>query len=270
MRAAALKLGLALLLVSASSCAPLIARAQQAGKVYRIGYLTVPSRETAQDGAKAFESGLRDLGWVENVVVEYRFADNDLDRLPDLATELVRLRVDVIAAGATPAVMAAKNATRTVPIVMFLPGNPVGSGLVASLARPGGNITGLAGSAGPEIYGKQLQLLKDTFPRISRVAILVNRATKQFHALGLRQTEIAARALGVQYQVIEVRDPREFDSAFAALTTARWTPCSFLPIPVFNTARGSLTLRRRRSRRSTAEGACGGWWPMAYSPVSLT
>jgi ABC-type uncharacterized transport system substrate-binding protein len=125
--------------------APLAAGAQPAGKLYRIGYLTVPSRETAQDGANAFQGGLRDLGWVEgqNVVVEYRFADSNLDRLPDLAAELVRLRVDVIAAGATPAVLAAKNATRTIPIVMFLPGNPVGSGLVASLARPGGKTLGL-------------------------------------------------------------------------------------------------------------------------------
>ena len=158
--------------------APLAAGAQQAGKVYRIGYLTVPSRETAQGVANMFQLRLRDLGWIEgqNVVVDYRFADSNLDRLPDLAAELARLRADVIVAGANAAVIAAKNATRTTPIVMFLAIDPVGSGLVASLARPGGNITGLTMTAGQEIYGKQLQLLKDAFPRVSRVAILVHHA----------------------------------------------------------------------------------------------
>jgi len=123
---------------------PLAAEGQQAGKVYRIGYLTVPSRESAQGVANTFQLGLRDLGWIEgqNVVVDYRFAGSNLDRLPDLAAEILRLRADVIVAGANAAVLAAKNATRTIPIVMFLVIDPVGSGLVTSLARPGGNITG--------------------------------------------------------------------------------------------------------------------------------
>jgi len=200
--------------------APLAVEGQPAGKVYRIGYLTVPSRASAQYGADAFVGGLRDLGWVEgqNVVVEYRFADANHDRLPDLAAELVRLRVDVIAAGATAAVVAARDATRTIPIVMILPYDPVGSGLVANLARPGGNITGLTATAGLEIYGKQLQLLKDAFPRISRVAILVNQANYIFLARGLKEAEAAARALALRRQVIEVRDPSELDTVFAALT----------------------------------------------------
>ena len=268
---AALKLGLAFLLVSASSCAPLAAWAQQPRKVYTVGYLTVPSRETAQDGANAFQGGLRDLGWVEgqNVRVEYRFADSNLDRLPHLAAELVRLRVDVIVAGATPAVIAAKNATRTIPVVMFLPGDPVGSGLVASLARPGGNVTGLAGSAGPEIYGKQLQLLKDAFPRISRVAILMNRATKRFHALGLRETEIAAQALGLQRQVLEVRDPREFDNVFAALTTASSDAILVPADPLFFQHRARLAELAAKTRLPAMWGLrefaeAGGL--MAYSP----
>ena len=202
--------------------APLAVEAQPAGKVYRIGYLTVPSRETAQGVANTFQLGLHDLGWIagQNVIVDYRFADSNLDRLPDLAAELARLRTDVIVAGANAAVMAAKKATRTIPIVMFLAFDPVGSGLVASLARPGGNITGLTLTAGPEIYGKQLQLLKNAFPRVSRVAILVNRDSPSY-ARALGEIESAIRALGLQRQVIEVRDPGEFENAFAGLTTAR-------------------------------------------------
>jgi putative ABC transport system substrate-binding protein len=201
--------------------APLAAEAQQAGKVYRIGYLTVPSRETAQGVANSFQLGLRDLGWIEgqNVVVDYRFADSNLDRLPDLAAELARLRADVIVAGANAAVIAAKTATPTIPIVMFLAFDPVGSGLVPSLARPGGNVTGLTVSSGPEIYGKQLQLLKDAFPRVSRVGILVNQAFPAYARL-LQEVEIATRALGLQRRVMEIRDPKEFDNAFAAMTTA--------------------------------------------------
>jgi putative tryptophan/tyrosine transport system substrate-binding protein len=201
--------------------APIAAEAQQTGRVYRIGYLTVPSRETAQGVANSFQLGLRDLGWIEsqNVVIDYRFADSNLDRLPDLATELARLRADVIVAGANAAVIAAKSATRTIPIVMFLTFDPVGSGLVTSLARPGANVTGLTTTAGPEIYGKQLQLLKDAFPRLSRVAVLVNPALLAY-ARSLQEVEIATRALGLQQQTIEIRDPREFDKAFAAITSA--------------------------------------------------
>src|SRR5262249_49737422 len=162
--------------------APRTIEAQQAGKVYRIGYLTVPSRESAQGVANTFQRELRDLGWVagQNVVVDYRFADSNMDRLPDLAAELVRLRVDVIVAGANAAVMAVKNATLTIPIVMFLAIEPVGSGFVKSLAHPGGNITGLTVTAGREIFGKQLQILKDAFPRILRVTVLVNHAVPTY------------------------------------------------------------------------------------------
>jgi putative ABC transport system substrate-binding protein len=201
--------------------APLAAEGQQAGKVYRIGYLSVPSRDS-QDTTKAFERGMRDLGWIEgrNIVVDARFADGNLERLPELASELVRLRPDVIVTATTPGGIAAKNATGTIPIVMFLALDPVESGLVASLARPGGNITGLTIATGREIYGKQLQLLKDAFPRVSRVAILMNRAGPTY-ARALREIETATRALGLQQQVIEIRDPGELDNAFAAMTTAR-------------------------------------------------
>ena len=224
--------------------------AQQRERVYRIGYLTVPSREAAQDGANAFEAGLRDVGWVvgKNVVIEYRFADSNLDRLPNLAAELVRWRADVIVAGASPAVLAAKNATKTIPIVMMFPGNPVGTGLVTTLSRPGGNITGLSSSGGPEIYGKQLQLLKDAFPKVSRVAILMNRGTRDLHALGMREVETTAGRLGVQRTVIEVGGPREFDRAFAEMTKSK-LDAIFVPAdPLFHQHRTRLADLAARSR----------------------
>lgn len=202
--------------------APLAVEGQQAGKVYRIGYLTIPSRETAGPVADSFQHGLSDLGWTagRNVVIDYRFAESDLGRLPDLAAELVRLRADVIVAGANAAVIAVKNATRTIPIVMFLAVDPVDSGLVASFARPGGNITGLTLTAGAEIYGKQLQLLKDAFPHISRVAILLNRAAPT-NARASGEIEIATRSLDLQEQIVVVGSPNEFDHAFSSLKATR-------------------------------------------------
>ncbi|HZI74255.1 MAG TPA: ABC transporter substrate binding protein, partial [Gemmatimonadales bacterium] len=144
---------------------PLAAGAQTPGKTYRIGYLTVPDRESAHGVADTFERALRDLGWNgKNVVVEYRFANSDTKRLASFAFELVESRPDVIVAGANAAVLALKDATRTIPIVMFLAADPVRSGLVASYARPGGNVTGLTVTTGSELYGKQLQLLKSAFP----------------------------------------------------------------------------------------------------------
>ena len=202
--------------------APLAAEPQQARKVYRIGYLTVPSRETAQGVANSFQLGLRDLGWIQgqNVVVDYRFAESNVDRLPDLAAELVRLKADVIVAGANAAVTAAKDATGTIPIVMFLAVDPVGSGLVASLARPGGNVTGLTSTAGSEIFGKQLQILKSAFPRVSRVGVLVNDASPLYARLR-REIEVATQELGLQRQMVVVRGAADFEGAFAKLIAAR-------------------------------------------------
>jgi putative ABC transport system substrate-binding protein len=238
--------------------APLVAEGQQAGRVYRIGYFTIPSRDSAQGVADAFQRGLRDLGWIEgqNIVIDYRFADGNVDRLPDLAAELVRLRVDVIVAGATAAVIAAKNATRTIPIVMFLAVDPVGSGLVASLARPGGSITGLTVTVGRGIYGKQLELLKDVLPRLSRVAILVN-PTDPLSAHAVRETESAARALGLQRQVVEIRDPGEFDNAFAALTTARPDAIFVTGDSMFYQHRARLVHLAAKSRLPTMGGGAG-------------
>src|SRR5438876_1344452 len=170
--------GLALLLGFAFGAAPLAAEAQQAGKVYRIGYLSAPTRASVENGLQAFLRALRKLGWVEgqNLIIEYRWADGNVERLPDLAAELVRSKVDVIVAPAGSAALAAKNATSSIPIVMIFPSDPVEIGLVASLSRPGGNITGTTFTPGPEIFGKQLQILKETIPRASRVAILSNPA----------------------------------------------------------------------------------------------
>ena len=188
---------------------PLAAEAQPAGTVYRIGYLTVPGRESADGVADTFELALRGLGWIngKNVVIDYRFANSDMERLAGFAAELAKSRPDVIVAGANAAVLALKNVSRTIPIVMFLAVDPVRSGLVASFARPGGNITGLTVTAGQEIYGKQLQLLKSAFPKISRVAIVTNQASPVY-AGALRETGIATRALGLHQQIVEIRRPK--------------------------------------------------------------
>jgi putative ABC transport system substrate-binding protein len=158
--------------------APFAAEAQRAGKVARIGVLEQGGSPTSISGPiQAFRQGLRDLGYVEgqNIVIEYRYAEGKAERLPDLAAELLRLKVDVIVAGGTLAPLAAKYATRTIPIVLAAAGDPVGTGLVASLARPGGNVTGLS-AISPELGGKRLQLLKEVVPGVSRVAVLWNAA----------------------------------------------------------------------------------------------
>ncbi len=202
--------------------APFAAGAQQAGKVHRIGYLSGSSSTAQRDLIEAFRQGLRELGWVEgqNIVIDYRFAEGRFDRLPDLAAELVRLKVDLIVAGPTPPAVAAKNATAMIPIVMINVGDPVGTGLIASLARPGGNVTGLTFSVGMEVVGKPLELLKETVPKVRRVAILSNPANPA-HALAIREVKVAARSLGVELQLLEARGPEEFDGAFAAMAKER-------------------------------------------------
>jgi putative tryptophan/tyrosine transport system substrate-binding protein len=202
--------------------APFAAEAQQVGKVYRIGYLSSPTRESVAHALEAFLRALRELGWVEgrNLVIEYRWAEGKVERLPDLAADLVRLNVDLIVAPAGTAALAAKSATSTIPVVMLFPNDPVGLGLVASLRRPGGNVTGTTGTPGPEIVGKQLQILKETIPRASRVAILSNSAESAF-AIEISAVESAARSLGIRIQNVETRGPEEFESAFAAMARER-------------------------------------------------
>ncbi len=197
-----------------------IAEAQQPKKVPRIGYLgaTAPSNISAR--IEAFRQGLRDLGYIEgqNLIIEYRYAEGKLDRLPELAAELVRLKVDAIFVQSTPAVQAAKKATTTVPIVS-VSGDPVGLGLVASLARPGGNVTGLANLTS-ELAGKRLELLKEVVPRISRVAVLWNPDASS-SALRMRETDAAAASLGIKLQPVEVRAANDFERAFSALKRER-------------------------------------------------
>jgi putative ABC transport system substrate-binding protein len=201
--------------------APLAADAQQPGKVYRLGLLSNTSPSETAAGPDPFLQGLRELGWLEgeNLVLEYRYAEGNLDRLPELAAELVRLKVDVLAANGTPGVLALKRATTTIPIVMLAVGDPVGTGLVASLARPGGNITGLS-IINPDLWGKRLQLLQEVVPGVSRVAVLWN-AANPLALLSWRATEAAGRSLGVTLQSLEVRSADNFDSAFQAATRGR-------------------------------------------------
>jgi putative ABC transport system substrate-binding protein len=207
----------------ASVAWPLSARAQQStGKVYRVGSLAVASREQSQDFIRAFEEGLRSLGYRvgENVVIEYRFAEGDLGRLPTLAAELVRLRVDVMVTGANANTVAAMKATTTIPIVMAHGIDPIGAGLVGSLARPGGNVTGLAIDAGGEIFGKRFELLKEILPNLSRVGILWN---PDFAANRTRMTSTdeTARALALTPIPVEARGLNELEHAFATMVRER-------------------------------------------------
>jgi putative ABC transport system substrate-binding protein len=165
---------------------------------------------------KAVREGFRNLGYVEGqtIILEVRWAEGRYERLPALATELVQLSVDVLVAFTTPGALAAKSATSKIPVVMVMVGDPVGSGLVASLARPGGNLTGLS-LLNPELHGKRLELLRDILPRVSRVAILTNPGNP-IHAVFWKETQAAAQALALQLQLVEVRGPEDFAGAFAA------------------------------------------------------
>jgi len=210
-------------LTGAFLAGPLTAEAQQAAKVARIGYLTI-NVAAAPHLPEAFRQGLRDLGYVEgrNVVIEYRDAEGKVERLPALAAELVALKVDVILVPGTLPALAAKQATRTLPIVFANVGDAVTSGLVESLARPGGNVTGLSILA-PELVGKGLELLKQAVPGVSRVAVLwtpggvPERTGKDM----LKEAEVAGRALGVRVQFVEARGPADIDRAFSDITRAR-------------------------------------------------
>jgi len=211
------------LIGGAAATWPLAARAQQsAGRVYRVGHLSIPSREQALPFTKAFEEGLRSLGYRigENVVIEYRFADGEMERLPANAADVVRLGVDIIVAtGTNPNTIAAMKATTTIPIVMTSGVDPVSAGLVASLARPGGNLTGLAADTGGEMNGKRFELLKETLPNLSRLGILFNPDT----ALRTRQTSMgeAARALGLTLVPVEARGLDALEQAFAIMVRER-------------------------------------------------
>jgi putative ABC transport system substrate-binding protein len=228
--------------------APLDAGAQQAAMVARIGWLQTGSLESPETRffRDAFGEGLRERGYVEgqNIVIEYRSADGKIERFPGLASELARLKLDLIVAANTPAARAVQQATTTIPIVVPVMGDPVGDGLVASLARPGGNITGLT-FLGPELVPKRLGLLKEALPKVSRVAALWHpggyseRTTSDM----VKQTEAAARTLGVQLQLVGVRGPDELDRAFSTMTRERADALIVFPSPMlFNERRRIVDL----------------------------
>jgi putative tryptophan/tyrosine transport system substrate-binding protein len=250
---------------------PLAARAQQVGKVPRIGYLSPGS---ASPGPLAyhdeFQRGLHDLGYVEgrNIVIEYRFADGKFDRLGVLAAELVQLNIDVIVSVVTQASLAAKNATRTIPIVIVSVGDPVGAGLVASLARPDANVTGNSAMT-TEVIGKSLGLFKQTVPKVSPMAVLWNPDNVVYQGQILRETEVAARTLGIPLQMFGARSPDEFDRTFAAIADARAVSLLVLPDPVFSAYTARIADLANKSRLPAMYGlredaAAGGL--LAYGP----
>ncbi len=226
-----------------------LAEAQQQGKVPRIGYLSAVSPSAESSRLDAFRQGLRDLGYVDgkNIVIESRFAEGKLDRFPDLAAELVRLKVDVIVTGGSPGTHAAQQATRTIPLVMTLVGDPVPR-FAASLAKPGGNITGLT-QISPQLSGKRLELLKEAFPKISRVAVFVDGAlaAQQQMSEVLQETQLAADGLGIKLLSLEIRGPNpDLDGAFRTATSERAGALIIPPGPV-------LILHRKRFLDLTAK-----------------
>jgi putative ABC transport system substrate-binding protein len=196
-------------------CAPLAVEAQRPAKVPRIGYLSAGSPTSPT--VEAFRQGLRELGWVEgqNIVIEWRHTEGTFDRFPDLAAEFIRLRVDVIVSTAGVSIPVLKHATQTIPIVMLNVSDPVQSGLVASLARPGGNITGVVNLTG-ELNAKRLELLKETVPSITRMAVLWD-PSRPTHVQDLKDLEAVAQAVGVQLQPLAVRSPDDLERAFVAM-----------------------------------------------------
>jgi ABC-type uncharacterized transport system substrate-binding protein len=224
------------------------AKAQQSTKILRIGYLAATPRSINLARHEAFREGLRDLGYVEakNIVIEWRFADGKADRLIGLAAELVQLKVDVLVSGGSTATRAAKNATSTIPIVMCQDNDPIGNGFVASLARPGGNITGLA-TLRSELSGKRLELLKEIIPKVARVAVL-GSSTNPGNTQSLKETEVAAVAFGVKLQYIDVLGPKDIEVAFQEANKGRADAVLVLASPVLNSRRSQIAELAAKSR----------------------
>jgi putative ABC transport system substrate-binding protein len=253
--------------------APCLALAQTAVKGYRIGYLSAGSGTPQWPTVEAFRQGLRALGLIEgqNISIEYRFADGKFDRLPELAAEMVGLKVDVILASPTPAAVAAKNVTPTIPIVGVSLTDPVGLGIVASLARPGGNLTGVAYSVGPEIFGKDLALLKELAPQARRVAVLANPSGPAFHVT-VKNIKDAAQALDLQLLQLGARGPAEFDGAFATMMRERVDAVFVVTDPAFVAHRVRLAFLAAKNRLPSmftqrADVEAGGL--MSYGPSLL-
>jgi len=224
-----------------------VAEAQQTGKIPRIGYLAAAPSTTSPRN-EAFRNGLRELGYVEgkSVVIEWRFADGNLDRLPTLAAELVRLKVDIIVTAGPAPTRAAKAATTTIPIVMAQDSDPVGNGFVASLAQPGGNITGLA-TLSPELSGKRLELMKEIVPRLSRVVVF-GTSTYGGNAQALKETELAAVAFKVQLRYLDILDSKDIETAFRAASKGRAEALLVLASPVLLSQRTQIAELAAKSR----------------------
>ncbi|HYA29772.1 MAG TPA: ABC transporter substrate-binding protein [Acidobacteriota bacterium] len=218
-----------------------LAEAQQQKKIPRIGYLTTASLSAFATRTEAFRQGLRELGYIEgkNILIEYRYADGKPDRVPALADELVRIKVDIIVTGGAPATFSAKDATRTIPIVMGSDADPVGSGIVASLARPGGNITGFSTLA-TEIGGKRLELLKEIVPKLSHLAVF-GTSTYPGNAQALKEMEVDAGAFGVKLQYLDVLDSNDIANAFREASKAHADAVLVLASPVFISQRTRIT-----------------------------
>ena len=247
-----------------------LADAQQTKKVPRIGFLAPATRTGYRHYTDALLQGLRELGYVEgqNIVIEYRWADGNFERLPELAEELVRLKVDVIVAPGVQAVRAAKQSTTTIPVIFPTAGDAVASGLVASLARPGGNITGLT-ILSPELSGKRLELLKEAFPRLSRVAVLLDPRQPP---LSMKETQTTGQSLRLKLQFLEVRDAADVESVFSAMSRERADALITLPHPVLQVHQRRIVELAARSRvpamyQTTEWAESGGL--MSYGPDHL-
>jgi len=249
-------IGLAVVFVLNLTLAPLVVEAQPTAKIARIGYLAI-DQAASPHLREAFLQELRDLGYVEgrNIVIEYRDAKGKLERLPTLAAELVALKVDVIVAPGTLAALAAKRATRNIPIVFPVVGDPVSDGLVTSLARPGGNVTGLSNLT-PDLVGKYLELLHQAIPGISRVAILwhpggfAERTGKDVR----KRADVAGRAMGMRLRFVEAREPEDFDNAFSDMTRARAGGLIVFPFAMFTNERRRLVDLAAKSRLPAVYG----------------
>ena len=235
-----------------------VAQAQQQKKVPRIGFLVPDSQSASSIRTEAFLQGLRELGYMEgqNIVIEYRFAEGKIDRFPDLAAELARLKVDIIvAAGGNGVTRAAQQATNTIPIVMTNVLDPVGSGFIASLARPGGNITGLT-AISSDLAGKRLELVKETFPKASRIAVLLDPGDAS-KLVELKEVQAAAHVLGIKLHSIEVRSPTDFESAFKAGMREHTGALLVLQSAVTNTHRKPIAELATKNRLPTMWGESG-------------
>ena len=235
--------------VAGALIVPLVARAQTAAPVRRIGWLGGPTREAAQAFVQPFLQGLRELGWIEgqNLIIEWRFGGGQTERLPALAAELVRLRVELIVVPSTPTALAARGATATIPLITVGGNDPVVLGFAASLARPGGQFTGLTANSGPEIAGKQLALLKEAVPKATRMAVLWNPTT-QGNALALKEAETAAHGLGTELQILEARSLGDYDAAFAAMAAKRAGALHVMGDVMFVTHRARLVALAAKAR----------------------